>query len=75
MQLLAKRNTTQTIDLANISKKRKENDMGVKKYLMPNGRTVIFEYDENGIGKVTVEAMDALMEMIGAKEIVDDSNT
>lgn len=49
--------------------------MGVKKYKLTNGRTVVFEYDENGIGKVTVEAMDALMEMIGAKEIVDDSNT
>lgn len=48
---------------------------GVKKYEMPNGKYVIFEYDAFGIGKITVEAMDALMEMIGAKEIVDDSNT
>lgn len=49
--------------------------MGVKEYLMPNGKTVAFEYDENGIGKITVEAMDMLMEMIGAKEIENDSNT
>lgn len=51
------------------------NDMGVKEYLMPNGKTVAFEYDENRIGKITLEAMDRLMEMIGAKEIDDDSNT
>lgn len=49
--------------------------MGVKKYEMPDGRTAIFEYDENGIGKITIEAMDMLMEMVGAKEIDDDSNT
>lgn len=49
--------------------------MGVKKYSMPNGKTVIFEYDEYGIGKITIEAMDMLMEMVGAKEIDDDSNT
>lgn len=45
--------------------------MGVKEYLMPNGKTVAFEYDENGIGKITIEAMDSLMEMIGAKETDD----
>ncbi len=48
---------------------------GVKKYEMPNGKTVAFEYDAYGIGKITVQAMDALMEMAGAKEIEDDSNT
>lgn len=46
--------------------------MGAKKYEMPNGKYVIFEYDENRIGKITVEAMDRLMDMIGAKEIVDN---
>lgn len=50
--------------------------MGVKEYKLPNGKTAVFEYDEYGIGKITIEAMDVLMEMIGAKEIVDDnSNT
>lgn len=43
-----------------------------KFYEMPNGKTVIFEYNEYGIGKITIEAMDRLMEMIGAKEIDDD---
>ena len=50
-------------------------DMGVKKYEMPSGTKVAFEFDENGVGNITVEAMDRLMDMIGAKEIVDDSNT
>lgn len=46
--------------------------MGVKKYEMPNGKTVAFEYDAYGIGKITIEAMDMLMEMVGAKEIDDN---
>lgn len=46
--------------------------MGVKEYKLPNGRTAVFEYDENGVGKISIEAMDVLMEMLGAKEI-DDS--
>lgn len=41
--------------------------MGVKKYLMPNGKMVIFEYDENGVGKITIEAMDRMMELLGVK--------
>ena len=49
--------------------------MGVKEYKLPNGKTAVFEYDINGVGKITLEAMDKLMEMIGAKEIEDDSNT
>lgn len=44
-------------------------DMGVKNYKMPDDRTVVFRFDENGIGKISLEAMDVLMEMIGAKEI------
>lgn len=43
-----------------------------KFYEIPNGKTVIFEYNEYGIGKITIEAMDRLMEMIGAKEIIDE---
>lgn len=46
--------------------------MGVKKYEMPNGKVVVFEYDAYRVGKITVEAMDALMELAGAKEIDDD---
>lgn len=38
--------------------------MNEKKYDLPNGKTVVFYHDENGVGKVTLEAMDALMEMI-----------
>lgn len=50
-------------------------NMGAKIYEMPNGKTATFEFDENGIGKITIEAMDRLMEMIGAKEVSNDSNT
>ena len=46
--------------------------MGVKKYEMPDGRVAVFEYDACGIGKITIEAMDSLMEMVGAKEIEDN---
>ena len=42
--------------------------MGEKKYLMPNGKYVIGEFDENGIGKITVEAMDRLMELLNEKD-------
>lgn len=42
--------------------------MGVKKYEMPDGRVAVFEYDENGIGKITVEAMDMLMELLEGKD-------
>lgn len=38
-----------------------------KVYEMPNGKTTIFEFDENGIGKITVEAMDRLVELVGAE--------
>ena len=44
----------------------------VKNYEMPSGAKVTFEYDEDGIGKISLEAMDRLMELAGAKEI-DDS--
>lgn len=46
--------------------------MGVKKYEMPDGKIAVFEYDAYGVGKITVEAMDRLMEMAGAKEIIDN---
>lgn len=41
--------------------------MGVKKYELSDGRKAIFEFDENGIGKITVEAMDMLMELVRAE--------
>ena len=42
--------------------------MGVKKYELSDGRKAVFEFDENGIGKITIEFMDMLMEMAGAQE-------
>ena len=41
--------------------------MRTKMYKLPNGETVVFDYDENGVGKVTVEAMDSIMDMLGAE--------
>lgn len=40
--------------------------MGVKEYELPNGRKAVFEFDENGVGKITIEAMDLLMGLIKA---------
>lgn len=36
----------------------------IKIYKMPDRRTAVFEYDENGVGKVTVNMMDFLMDML-----------
>ena len=41
---------------------------GVKYYEMPNGKYSIFAFDENGIGKITIEAMDRLMELLAEKD-------
>ena len=38
--------------------------MKFKEYEMPDGRKAVFEYDENGVGKITLECMDELMSMI-----------
>lgn len=38
--------------------------MNRKEYLMPDGERAIFEYDFDGVGKITLEAMDMLMGMI-----------
>lgn len=41
-------------------------DRRVKFYEMPNGKTAIFEFDENGVGQITVETMDRMMELINS---------
>lgn len=38
-----------------------------KEYKLPNGKTAVFEYDHNGIGKITLECLDELMAMITDK--------
>lgn len=35
-----------------------------KEYEMPDGRTAVFEYSDEGIGSITLESMDMLMSMI-----------
>lgn len=38
--------------------------MNSKEYKLPNGKTAVFEYDDNGVGRITLEAMDTLISMI-----------
>ena len=38
--------------------------MNSKEYKLPNGKTAVFEYDDNGVGRITLEAMDTLIGMI-----------
>ncbi|MEE3382759.1 MAG: hypothetical protein VZR08_02200 [Anaerovoracaceae bacterium] len=48
-----------------------------KEYKLPNGKKAVFEYDINGVGKVTLECMDALMAMIADRpqgEWIDKGN-
>lgn len=40
--------------------------MNSKEYKLPNGKTAVFEYDDNGIGRITLEAMDTLIGMMRA---------
>ena len=35
--------------------------MNRKEYKLPNGRTAVFEYDDNGVGRISLEALDILM--------------
>ena len=41
---------------------------GVKYYEMPNGKYTIFAFDEDGVGKITVEAMDRIVELLNEKD-------
>lgn len=43
--------------------------MGVKEYELPNGRKAVFEFDENGVGKITLESMDYLMGLINTDSV------
>lgn len=38
--------------------------MNSKEYKLPNGKTAVFEYDDNGVGRITLEAMDTLIGMM-----------
>lgn len=42
-------------------------------YILPNRGRVIFEYDDYGIGKISIEAMDSLMELAGAVKVSNES--
>ena len=43
--------------------------MNKKEYKMPDGSTVGFWYDEDNLGKISLEAMDMLMSMVAEKWI------
>lgn len=38
--------------------------MNKKEYTLPNGGTVVFWYDDDSIGQISLEAMDSLISMI-----------
>lgn len=42
--------------------------MKFKEYEMPDGKKAVFEYDENGVGKITLECMDMLMGLINDRK-------
>jgi len=42
-----------------------------KKYKLPNGRTVTADFDEFGITAVTIQAMDALFDIINSSDVVE----
>ena len=39
-----------------------------KEYKLPNGRTVTADFDDVGIAKVTIQAMDALFDMLNSSQ-------
>ena len=43
--------------------------MNKKEYTLPDGRTVVFWYDENQVGQITLKAMNMLISMIKEKGI------
>ena len=45
--------------------------MQSKEYKLPNGKIAAFQYDSDGVGKVTLECMDELMSMIADRPRVD----
>lgn len=51
--------------------------MNNKTYKLPNGKIAAFEYDIFGIGKITLECMDELMDMIADRpqgEWIDEAD-
>lgn len=38
--------------------------MNVKNYYMSDGKIAVFKYDDLGVGKITLECMDRIMEML-----------
>lgn len=49
--------------------------MKSKEYEMPDGKKAVFEYDDNGVGKITLECMDMLMGLINDRKTEPQTNT
>lgn len=47
----------------------------IKTYTLSDDRKVVFEYDHNGIGKITLESMDILMSLLKATVDEDEPKT
>ena len=47
--------------------------MRFKEYEMPDGKKAVFEYDESGVGKITLECMDMLMGFINDRKTENSS--
>lgn len=42
-----------------------------KEYKLPNGRTVTADFNELGCAMVTIQAMDALFDMLNSSDVVE----
>ena len=47
----------------------------IRTYTLSDGTKVVFEYDHNGIGKITLESMDILMSLLKATVDEDEPQT
>lgn len=44
-----------------------------KEYKLPNGRTVTADFNELGLATVTIQAMDALFDILNSSDVRDDA--
>lgn len=42
-----------------------------KEYKLPNGRTVTADFNELGLATITIQAMDALFDIINSSDVVE----
>lgn len=54
---------------------RERETMMIRTYTLSDGTKAVFEYDHNGIGKITLEDMDILMSLLKATVDEDEPQT